>query len=237
MWLAAALGTVEVNWGRAAEGVARAGRFLAAFFPPDFTSKRSEIAEGLLESLAMTIVSTAIGIACSLPIALGAARNVAPLPVYLVCRAVVAASRSFQEVLVAILFVAAFGFGPLAGTLTLAFATIGFMGKLMAEDIEAIDPAPLEAVRAVGAGWWQQLAWGVLPQVKPRLLGLSLYRVDINFRESAVLGIVGAGGIGATLTTAFDRYEFGTAAAILLLIIAIVMGCEYAAGAIRRAAL
>ncbi len=137
----------------------------------------------------------------------------------------------------AILFVAMFGFGPLAGTLTLAFATIGFMGKLLAEDIEAADRAQVEAMRATGASWWQVLAWGILPQVKPRLLGLSLYRVDINFRESAVLGIVGAGGIGATLNTAFDRYEFDTAAAILLLIIAIVMACEYLSGAIRRAAL
>lgn len=237
VWLAAALGTVEVNWARVAEGVGRGGRFLAAFFPPDFVSKWPDIAEGLMESLTMTVVSTALGIALSIPVALGAARNLAPVPVYLFCRAIVAVSRTFQEVLVAILFVAMFGFGPLAGTLTLAFATIGFMAKLMAEDIEALDPAQLEAVRATGAGWWQQLTWGVLPQVKPRLLGLSLYRVDINFRESAVVGIVGAGGIGATLNTAFDRYEFDTAAAVLLLIIGIVMVCEYAAGAIRRAAL
>lgn len=237
LYLAAALGTMEVNWARAAEGWARGGRFLAAFFPPDFASKWEDIAEGLLESLTMTVVSTALGIALSVPVALAAARNLAPLPVYAAARAVVALARTFQEVLVAILFVAMFGFGPLAGTLTLAFATVGFLGKLLAEDIEAVDPAPLEAMRAAGAGWWSVLAWGVLPQVKPRLLGLSLYRLDINFRESAVLGIVGAGGIGATLTTAFDRYEFGTAAAVLILIIAIVMAAEYASGVIRRAAL
>ncbi len=237
LWLAAALGTMEINWARAAEGWERGARFLGAFFPPDFTSKSGDIAEGLLESVTMTVVATALGIALSLPVALCAARNLAPLPIYLTARALVALSRSFQEVLVAILFVAMFGFGPLAGTLTLAFATIGFMGKLLAEDIEAADRAQVEAMRATGASWWQVLAWGILPQVKPRLLGLSLYRVDINFRESAVLGIVGAGGIGATLNTAFDRYEFDTAAAILLLIIAIVMACEYLSGAIRRAAL
>lgn len=236
-WLVAALVTMEVNWARAAEGWQRGARFLAAFVPPDFVSKWDEIAEGLLESVTMTVVSTALGLALSVPVAVGAARNLAPRPVYLVCRSVLVVSRTFQEVLIAILLVAMFGFGPLAGTLTLAFATIGFVGKLLAEDIEATDPAQLEAMRATGGSWLQGLAWGILPQVKPRLLGLSLYRIDINFRESAVLGIVGAGGIGATLNTSLDRYEFDTAAAILLLIILIVMACEYASGVIRRAAL
>ncbi len=105
------------------------------------------------------------------------------------------------------------------------------MAKLLAEDIEA---SQAEAIRATGAGWLQLLAWAVLPQVKPRLVGLSAYRLDINFRESAVLGLVGAGGIGDTLHTAFDRYEFDTAAAVLLVIIAIELACEYTSGWIRR---
>jgi phosphonate transport system permease protein len=88
-------------------------------------------------------------------------------------------------------------------------------------------------VRATGAGWAQCLVYAVLPQVSPRLIGLSVYRLDINFRESAVVGIVGAGGIGATLNTAIDRYEFDSAAAILLIIILIVLGCEYSSGLIR----
>jgi len=229
-----ALGTMEVNWTRVAEGTARAGRFLSGFFPPDFVSKRSEILEGLAESLTMTVVASAVGIVISLPVALGAARNLAPLPVYLVCRAVIAIGRSFQEIIIAILFVAMLGFGPLAGTVTLALTTVGFLSKLLAEDIEDMDPAQAEAIRATGAGWFQLLAWGVLPQVKARLIGLSAYRVDINFRESAVLGLVGAGGIGDTLNTAFDRYEFDTAAAVLLVIIVIVLACEYSSGVIRR---
>ncbi|MCX7932449.1 MAG: phosphonate ABC transporter, permease protein PhnE [Rhodovarius sp.] len=229
-----ALGSIEVNWTRAAEGLDRAAAFLSGFFPPDFVTKWEDIQEGLLESVTMTIVSTAAGILLSLPIALGAARNLAPLPVYLVCRAIIAISRTFQEVIIAIIFVAMVGFGPLAGMLTLAFATLGFMAKLLAEDIEDIERAQAEAVRATGAGWFSWIAWSVLPQVKPRLIGLSAYRLDINFRESAVLGLVGAGGIGDTLNTAFDRYEFGTAAAVLLIIIAIVLACEYASGMIRR---
>jgi phosphonate transport system permease protein len=146
----------------------------------------------------------------------------------------VAVARTLQEVIVAILFVAMVGFGPLAGMLTLSFATIGFLSKLLAEDIEDTDPGQLEAIRATGASWLQLLNYGVQPQVMPRLIGLSLYRFDINFRESAVIGIVGAGGIGATLNTAFDRYEYDTAAAILLSIIVIVMAAEYLSGIVRR---
>jgi len=233
-YLVVALGSVEVNWARLVDGLDRGGQFLKAFAPPDFVSRRGEIAEGLAESLVMTVTSTVIGIAISVPIGLGAARNVASLPVYLLCRGVVAASRTLQEVIVAILFVAMVGFGPLAGMLTLSFATIGFLAKLLAEDIEDTDPAQLEAVRATGASWAQIINYAVQPQVMPRLIGLSLYRFDINFRESAVIGIVGAGGIGATLNTAFDRYEYDTAAAILLSIIAIVMVAEYLSGLIRR---
>lgn len=235
LYLVLAIGTLEVNWARAAEGLERGGRFVAAFFPPDFTSQWREIEEGLLESLTMTVTSTVFGVALSVPVALGAAHNLAPLPVYLVCRAVIAISRTFQEVIIAILFVAMFGFGPLAGMITLAFATIGFMAKLLAEDIEDIERSQAEAVRATGASWFQLLAWGIQPQVLPRFIGLSAYRFDINFRESAVLGLVGAGGIGDTLNNALDRYEFGTAAAVLLIIIAIVMVCEYTSGFIRRA--
>jgi phosphonate transport system permease protein len=130
--------------------------------------------------------------------------------------------------------VAMFGFGPFAGFLTLSFATIGFLAKLLADDIEEIDPAQVESVRATGASFWQVIDYAVATQVMPRLIGLSLYRVDINFRESAVIGIVGAGGIGATLNTALDRYEFDSAAAILIIIIVIVMFAEYGSSHVRK---
>ena len=97
-----------------------------------------------------------------------------------------------------------------------------------------MDPAQAQAVRATGASWLQWVNYGVQPQVMPRMIGLALYRFDINFRESAVVGIVGGGGIGATLNTAFDRYEFDSAAAILLVIVAIVMLMEYSSGYLRR---
>ncbi|MBM9536243.1 phosphonate ABC transporter, permease protein PhnE [Desulfobulbus alkaliphilus] len=226
--------SVEINWTRVAEGIPRGWIFISAFFTPDFLSRSSDIWQGIKESLTMTLTSTIAGIALSIPIGVGAARNLAPAPIYLACRSIIAITRSFQEIIIAILFVAMVGFGPLAGFLTLTLATIGFLAKLLAEDIEDIDESQTEAIRSTGASWLQLINYAVQPQVMPRLIGLSMYRLDINFRESAVIGIVGAGGIGATLNTAIDRYEFDSAAAILLIIIAIVFISEYSSGFIRN---
>lgn len=234
LYLLLATGSIDVNWERLAEGWDRGFEFITAFASPDFFTHQEEIGQGMLESLTMTFAATVLGVILSVPLALGAAANMAPRPVYLFCRAFIALSRSFQEIILAIFFVAMFGFGPFAGLVTLIVATLGFFGKLLAEDIEAIQPAQLEAMQATGAKWLQVINYGVQPQVMSRFIGLSLYRLDINFRESAVIGIVGGGGIGATLNTAFDRYEYDTAAAILLIIIAIVMGAEYASGRIRE---
>lgn len=234
IYLVLAISTVDVNWVRVYDGLERGLRFVQGFLSPDFTSRSSDIWQGIEESLTMTLTSTVVGVILAVPVGIGAARNVAPLPIYAFCRAIIAISRSFQEIIIAILFVAMFGFGPFAGFLTLTFATIGFMGKLLAEDIEDIDEAQAEAVRATGASWWQLINYAIQPQVMPRLIGLSMYRLDINFRESAVIGIVGAGGIGGTLGTAMDRYEYDTAGAILIMIIVIVMFAEYSSSHIRK---
>jgi len=216
------------------QGLERGGRIVSEFLQPDFVTRWSAIQSGILESLTMTVVATVVGVIISIPVGFGAARNIVPMPIYLFCRALVAISRTFQEVIIAILFVVMFGFGPLAGALTLSFTTIGFLSKLLAEDIEEIDSSQVEAIRATGASWLQVITYAVLPQVMPRLVGLSVYRFDINLRESAIVGVVGAGGIGSTLQTAFDRYEFDVAGAILLIIIALVMATEIASGAIRQ---
>jgi len=234
IYLVLAISSVKVKWLRVYEGLDRGWRFVQGFLQPDFTSRWVDISHGLVESLTMSVTATAVGIAISVPIGIGAARNLAPLPVYLGCRAIITLSRALQEIIIAILFVVMFGFGPFAGFLTLSFATIGFLAKLLAEAIENIDEAQAEAVRSTGASWGQLVNYAVQPQVMPRLIGLSLYRLDINFRESAVIGIVGAGGIGATLNTAIDRYEYDSAGAILLIIIAIVMVAEYSSSHVRK---
>jgi len=234
VYLVLAVGTLEVNWQRVAVGLERGQRFIMGFLQPDFTSRWNDIYRGLIESLTMTLTSTVIGVILSIPVGIGAARNLAPAPVYYVCRTIIAVSRSLQEVIIAIFLVAMFGFGPFAGFLTLSFATIGFIAKLLADDIEEIDETQAEAVRSTGASWLQLINYAIQPQVMPRLIGLSLYRLDINFRESAVIGIVGAGGIGATLDTAMDRYEYDSAGAILLIIIGIVMIAEYGSSYLRK---
>ena len=234
IYLTLAIGSVEINWTRMAVGWERGMRFIGGFLQPDFSTRWRDISTGLIESLTMTFTSTVVGVALSIPIGVGAARNVAPRWIYMFCRSIIAASRALQEIIVAIFFVALFGFGAFAGFLTLTFATIGFIAKLLAEDIEDIDEAQAEAIRATGASWLQLIHYAIQPQVMPRLIGLSVYRLDINFRESAVIGIVGAGGIGGTLNTALNRYEYDSAGAILLIIIAIVMVSEYSSGLLRR---
>ena len=234
LYLFLSFNTLEINWIRVWEGLPRGQKFLAGFAPPDFISRWEEIVDGVLESLWMTVASTVVGIFISIPVALGAARNIAPRSVYYFCRGIIAISRSFHEILLAIFFVKFFGFGPFAGFVTLSFATIGFFAKLLTEDIEDTSVSQSEAIQATGANWWQWINYGIQPQVMPRMIGLGLYRFDINFRESAIVGVVGGGGIGATLNTAFDRYEFDTAAAILIVIIAIVFLVEYTSGIVRR---
>jgi len=233
-YLILAFSSLEINWARLARGVDRGWAFVSGFLHPDFSARWGEIVQGMRESLTMTLAATVAGIGLSIPIGLGAAKNISTPFFYYICRGIVTVSRSLQEIIVAILFVAMFGFGPFAGFLTLSFATIGFLAKLLAEAIEDIDAHQVEAMRSTGGTWLQMINYGVQPQVMPRLIGLCLYRLDINFRESAVVGIVGAGGIGATLNTSIQRYEFNISAAIILIIIALVMIFEYFSGWIRK---
>lgn len=229
-----ALASVEINPARIMSGLADAPEFFGDLLRPDFVTRWTDIRIGLIESLTMTVIATVVGVALSIPIGLGAAKNLATGPIYLVCRSILAITRAFHEIILAILFVAMFGFGPFAGVVTLVVSTIGFLGKLIAEDIEAIQWDSVEAVESTGASWFQKVVYGVSPQIMPRFVGLTLYRLDINFRESAIIGIVGAGGIGATLNTAFQRYEYDSVSAILILIIGTVFVAEYISGAIRK---
>ena len=229
-----AIYTMEVNWTRVAEGIPRGVEMLSKFFPPDLSDSRGVILDGILESIWMAIISTIGGILLSVPVGLGAARNLAPTWMYLFCRGIIAVSRTFPEVILAIFAVKFFGFGPFAGFIALSIGTIGFFAKLLAEDIENMSRSQAEAVRATGASWLQWVNYAIQPQVLPRMIGLSLYRLDINFRESAVVGIVGAGGIGAHLLTSVQRYEYATTATILFSIVAIVITLEYTSGYLRK---
>lgn len=232
-YLVWALGTLPFNWERIGEGLPRAARIFGGGFPPSL-SRFDLLLTGFTESLQIAILATLLGVLLSVPFAVMAARNVAPLPIYLLGRAVIIVSRSFHPVIVAILFVAAVGFGPLAGILTLTLYSIGFVGKLLAEEIEEIDWGQVEAMRSTGAGYLATLFYAVFPQILPRQVGLSMYQLDSNLRASAVVGIVGAGGIGSTLMNAFGRYDYDFAFAILLVIIAVILASEGVSGWVRK---
>lgn len=146
----------------------------------------------------------------------------------------IAICRSFHPVIVAILFVKAVGFGALAGIMALVVASVGFIAKLFAEAVEEISLKQVEAVRATGASFANVIIYGVLPQVLSRFIGFSTYQLDSNLRNSTMVGIVGAGGIGGTLFAAFQRFDYDFVAAILLSIIAVIMLGEYVSGHARR---
>jgi phosphonate transport system permease protein len=224
---------LEVDAARILRGLGRAGTVLALAVPPDF-SRWPLLVEGIAESVQMATLSTALGVAAGVPVAVMAARNAAPRPVYAAGRAIIALGRTFHELIVAIVFVKAVGFGPLAGTLTLTLNSLGFFAKLLAEQIEQIDRGQVEAIRASGAGRGAELAFGVLPQVLPRIIGLTVYQWDIHLRQSAIIGIVGAGGIGTTLYNSFARYDYDFTLAILIVIVAIVGVGEWGSAWARR---
>jgi phosphonate transport system permease protein len=228
VWMAAAAFLVwnavslEINPERIARGWSRLGMVVARAFPPDF-QRAGLLASGVLESIEIATLSTLFGVLLGIPVAVLAARNVVPLPVYATGRGVITLGRTFHELIVAIIFVKAVGFGPLAGVLTLTVNSVGFFSKLLAERIETIDRGQIEAIRATGASRGTVLVYGVLPQILPRIIGLTIYQWDIHLRQSTIIGIVGAGGIGSTLYNAFSRYDYDFALAILLVIVAIVL--------------
>ena len=214
-------------------GFPRAWNMLMRMIPPDF-GRWQLLATGMIESVQMALAATLVGALLSVPLGLAAARNLAPRPIYLAARAFIVLGRTLHEVIIAIFCVKLFGFGPVAGLLTLAFASAIFLGKMLAEDIENVRAGPIEAIRASGAGFGQVVVYSIVPQVLSRTVGVIIYRLDANVRHSTVIGIVGAGGIGQTLSASFSRYDYDFSAAILISIIALVALGEWFSDWVRR---
>jgi phosphonate transport system permease protein len=163
------------------------------------------------------------------------ANNIVASPIsHWVARFFLVSSRSVNSLVWALLFVAIFGPGVLAGVLAIAFRSVGFVGKLLAEAIEEINMGPIEALRATGASWASVLLKGYWPQVLPAFFSIVLFRWDINVRESAVLGLVGAGGIGVVLSDAMNLFEWQRVAMALLAIFAVVIVAEIIVVQIRK---
>lgn len=208
---------------RLLEGLPALGQLASEMMPPDFSRWQAWI-RPLIDTLAMSIAGTALAVVISLPLALLAAPNTSPNAVtYQSCRVLLSALRSVPEIIMGIIFVAAVGFGALPGVLALALHSVGMVGKFYAEAIEHVDPKPLEAARAAGASSFQVITHAVLPQVLPQLADITIYRWEYHFRASAVLGIVGAGGIGFELIAALRIIRYDQVSAILLTILLCVI--------------
>jgi phosphonate transport system permease protein len=232
LYVAYAASRLDFTWTRFVAGLGNGARFIARMLPPQIAQPDS-LLKGLTESLEIAILASFLGIVVALPVGLLAARNLMPAWVSWPARAFVALCRSFHPVIVAIVFVKAVGFGALAGILALVVASVGFIGKLFAEAIEEISLKQVEAVRATGAPFASLLAYGVLPQVFSRFVGFATYQLDSNLRNSTMVGIVGAGGIGGTLFSAFQRFDYDFVCAILLCIIGMIMAGEVLATWVR----
>jgi phosphonate transport system permease protein len=202
--------------------------------PPNFSALGGQLFDAALQTVAIGVVSTAIGVVLSIPVGILAAGNVSPNPTcYWLARGWILIVRAVPELILAVVFVAALGLGPVAGTCALAIGSVGFLAKLVADAVEEIDPGPMEAVASVGGGWWNTLFAAVLPQAMPALVGASLYQFDVNIRTSTILGIVGAGGIGYLLFESIRTLNFDVAGAVVLVIFVVVYAIERLSGWIR----
>ncbi|HLV28234.1 MAG TPA: phosphonate ABC transporter, permease protein PhnE [Burkholderiaceae bacterium] len=220
------------SWNRFESGIELGARFLSRLFPPSI-ERLDVLWKGIAESLEIAVLASTLGILLSLPISLLGARNLMPAWATWPSRSIVALCRALHPVIVAIIFVKAVGFGALAGVLALTVASIGFIGKLFTEAIEEISLKQVEAVRASGASFANVIIFAVMPQVFARFVGFSTYQLDSNLRNSTMVGIVGAGGIGGTLFSAFQRFDYDFVCTILLTIIAIIMLGEVLARVVR----
>ncbi len=243
-WLVAAL-VFAISWQRISEhtiwafalDAPAAGWDLVSRMWPPRWSYTEVILKPLWDTLNIATLGTAIGTVIALPIAFAAARNTTPSTRFVRPLALLAivASRSVNSLIWAMLLVTVVGPGVLAGIIAIALRSVGFVGKLVYEAIEEIDPRQVEAIRATGAAPAQVLAYAVVPQVKPAFIATALYRWDINIRESTVLGIVGAGGIGMPLAASVDTLAWPQVTVIFAAILATVFLSEWVSTRLRRA--
>ena len=229
-WSVSAL---DIEWAFFADAHEQAADLMRRMWPPRW-SYLPKIVAPLLETIHIATLGTAIAIVFSVPIAFLAARNTTLNGfTWAVGRALLVASRSVNTIIWGLVFVAIFGPGALAGVAAVAARSVGFLAKLIAEAIEEADAGPIEAIRATGAGTAQVYLIGILPQVIPVVLGTTVYRWDINIRESSVLGFVGAGGIGLHLYASINQFAWQQVLVVLAAILAIVLLSEAVSAYVR----
>lgn len=203
------------------------------FLPPDW-SYFGRAFGAMIESVQMAWLGTVMAAALSLPLSLLAAKNVSGTFGSSAARQVLNAIRAFPELVLVILLVTVTGLGPVTGTIALGLHSIGTLGKLSSEAVEGIERGPIEAVEAVGGTWLQRMRWGVLPQAMPEIVAFWLYRFEINIRASAVLGVVGAGGIGAVLTNTLTYRQFGASGMAFIVVVGVTLMIDAVSSRIRQ---
>ncbi len=208
--------------------------YARGFFPPDFSEWRHYLAE-LIVTLQIALWGSAIAVVCAAPLAMLASSNIVPAWVYQPVRRLLDAFRSINEMVFALLFVVAVGLGPFAGVLALWIHTTGTLAKLFSEAVEAIDPQPVEGIRATGAHPLHEILYGVIPQVMPLWVSYALYRFESNVRAASVVGMVGAGGIGMVLWEVIRGFQYAQTAAVLIMLVVTVTLIDMVSARLRKA--
>ncbi|MGO4404800.1 phosphonate ABC transporter, permease protein PhnE [Bosea sp. RAF48] len=240
LWLAGiaiaaawSVSALDIEWAFFADAHEQAADLIARMWPPRW-SYLPRIVQPLIETLHIATLGTMIAIVFALPVAFLAARNTTwNQGTWLIGRGMLVLSRSINTVIWGLVFVAIFGPGPVAGICAVAARSVGFIAKLVAEAIEEVDAGQIEAVESTGASTLQVYGVAILPQILPVLIGTSIYRWDINVRESSVLGFVGAGGIGLLLYASINQFAWSQAIVILIAILGIVIISEALSAHVR----
>jgi phosphonate transport system permease protein len=228
------ISNLDIPWFYFLDAHVQAGDLVTRMWPPDW-EYIDQLLGPLIETIHIATLGTAVTILIAFPIAFLAAGNTTfNAATWFIGRFILVTSRSVNTVVWGLLFVAIFGPGPMAGIWAIAARSIGFMGKLVAEAIEEIDDGVVEAIEATGASRLQVLLYGILPQVLPVIYGTTVYRWDINIRESTVLGFVGAGGIGILLYSSINQFMWQEVALILLSVFGVVIVSEFISATVRK---
>lgn len=237
----ASFASLDLQWGQflSRDALVAMGHFVASFFPPQLgPAFLAQVARGAAETLAMSLLGTVLAVAGGLLLALPASlprRDAASQAVHASARLLLNLLRSVPELVWASLLLVLAGLGPLPGTLALALHTTGVLGRLLAETLENADPAPAAALRLRGQGPARVFWWAVWPQILPQLVAYSLYRWENNIRAAAVLGIVGAGGLGQRLSVHLGLFQMPETCTVLGAMIALVVGVDGLSALSRRA--
>nr|WP_202416973.1 phosphonate ABC transporter, permease protein PhnE [Pseudonocardia sp. SID8383] len=226
----------EMSFATLLGGADGMAEFLTEAVPPDLSwAVLGPSLQGALVTLWIGLLGTTLSIPFALALALAAARGTAPGPVtYQAARGVLSFLRAVPDVVFALVFVTAVGLGPFPGVLALVLHNIGVMGKLWAETVEDADPGPPTALRSAGAGRLQVAVHALLPSVTPQLVGLLLYRFDVNVRSSLVLGLVGAGGIGFLINQSIQLFRFDEMLTHILVVLVLIVAVDQLSAQVRR---